>query len=173
MIQIDDLNEDKINGTIINYYFICHTKLWFFAHNIQMEDNSENVKLGKQLHENTYKRDKEFLIDNKINIDFIRKTESLEIHEIKKSRKMEKSHEYQLLYYIYYLKKHKNIENLLGFLDYPLIKKTREIHLTDEKEHELDNIIKNINNIIKLEKPQTPKKKNICKTCAYYELCFI
>ena len=81
---MDDLNEDNINGTKINYYFICPTKLWFFSHNIQMEDNSENVKIGKQLHENSYQRDKEYLIDNKISIDFIRKKEIVEVHEIKK-----------------------------------------------------------------------------------------
>ena len=28
----------KINGTQINYYFICKTKLWLFSHNIQLED---------------------------------------------------------------------------------------------------------------------------------------
>ena len=59
-----------INGTQINYYFICKTKLWLFSHNIQMEQESDNVSLGKQLHENSYKKEKEFLIDNLINVDF-------------------------------------------------------------------------------------------------------
>ena len=51
----------KINGTQINYYFICKTKLWLFSHNIQLEDEHENVKLGKFLHENSFKREKDFL----------------------------------------------------------------------------------------------------------------
>ena len=97
----------KINGAQINYYFICKTKLWLFSHNIQMEQESDTVSLGKQLHESTYKRDKDFLIDNLINIDFIRKKKNIEVHEVKKTQKMELSHEYQLLYYLYYLKKEK------------------------------------------------------------------
>ena len=138
-----------------------------------MEDNSENVKIGKLLHENSYKRDKEFLIDNKISIDFIRKKEKVEVHEIKKSKKMEKSHEYQLLYYLYYLKKYKNIENVIGYLNYPLIKEEKELILTNENQKELKNIMQQITYIMQLEKPPIPKNKKICKTCAYYELCFI
>ena len=170
---MDDLNEDNINGTKINYYFICHTKLWFFSHNIQMEDNSENVKIGKQLHETSYKRDKEFLIDNKISIDFIRKKEVVEVHEIKKSKKMKKSHEYQLLYYLYYIKENKNVENIVGYLNYPLIKEEKEITISDENKRELKDLISKISNIINLDKPPLTKKKRICKTCSYYELCFI
>ncbi len=52
----------KINGTQINYYFICKTKLWLFSHNIQLEDEHENVKLGKFLHETSFKREKTFLL---------------------------------------------------------------------------------------------------------------
>ena len=47
---------------------------------------------------------------------------------------MEKSHEYQLLYYMYYLKNEKDIENIKGFLDYPKNRKKKEVFLTEEKE---------------------------------------
>ena len=70
-----------INGTQINYYFICKTKLWLFSHNIQMEQESDNVKLGKTLHENSYKKENEVLIDNLINVDFIKNNNPIEIHE--------------------------------------------------------------------------------------------
>lgn len=75
---------NKLNGTQINYYFICKTKLWLFSHNVQMEQVSDDVALGKQLHENSYKKEKEFLIDNLINVDFIKNTNPIEIHEVKK-----------------------------------------------------------------------------------------
>ena len=71
----------KINGTQINYYFICKTKLWLFSHNIQLEHESESVKLGKILHEDSFKREKGHLIDNLINVDFIKLTDCVEIHE--------------------------------------------------------------------------------------------
>lgn len=43
-----------------------------FCHQINMEDENENVQLGKLLDENSYKRDdKHIEIDGIINIDFI------------------------------------------------------------------------------------------------------
>ena len=124
----------SIKGSQINYYFICKTKLWLFSHNIQMEQESDSVSIGKQLHEITYKREKDYLIDNLINVDFIKKRKNIEIHEVKKTPKMEKSHEYQLLYYMYYLKNEKDIDNIVGYIDYPKIRKKVKIYLTDEKE---------------------------------------
>ena len=161
----------KVNGTQINYYFICKTKLWLFSHDIQLEDESENVKLGKILHKESFKREKEFLIDNLINVDFIKLTDCVEIHEVKKTRKMEKSHEYQLLYYMYYLKKEKDIHNTVGYLNYPNIRKQIEIELTEEKEKELETVLCDIKNITDSDIP-SPKKSRICRKCAYFEFCF-
>ncbi|MDR2544418.1 MAG: CRISPR-associated protein Cas4 [Methanobrevibacter sp.] len=162
----------KINGSQINYYFICKTKLWLFSYNIQMEQESDTVAVGKQLHENTYKREKDYLIDNLINVDFIKKRKCIEIHEVKKTPKMEKSHEYQLLYYIHYLKNEKDIDNIIGYIDYPKIRKKVKFELTDEKEEEIKEIISEINTIVNSEIPK-PKKLKICRKCAYFELCWI
>ena len=161
----------KINGTQINYYFICKTKLWLFSHNIQLEDEHENVKLGKFLHETSFKREKDFLIDNLINVDFIKITDSVEIHEVKKSQKMNLANEYQLLYYMFYLKHEKDIKNVVGFLNYPDSCKKKKITLTKEKERDLFEIIDNIKNIVDSSMPK-PKKKRICSKCAYFEFCF-
>lgn len=161
----------KINGTQINYYFICKTKLWLFSHNIQLEDEHENVKLGKFLHETSFKRGKDFLIDNLINVDFIKITDSVEIHEVKKSQKMNLANEYQLLYYMFYLKHEKDIKNVVGFLNYPDSRKKKKITLTKEKEQDLFEIIDNIKNIVDSSMPK-PKKKRICSKCAYFEFCF-
>lgn len=161
----------KINGTQINYYFICRTKMWLFSHNIQLEHESENVKLGKILHEDSFKREKDYLIDNLINVDFIKLTDYVEVHEVKKTQKMEKSHEFQLLYYMHYLKNEKDIDNIKGFLDYPKNKKKVEICLTKENEKELLYVIDEINKINENDMPK-PKKSKICRKCAYFEFCF-
>ena len=68
-----------------------------------------------------------FLIDNLINIDFIKITDAVEIHEIKKTDKMELSHEFQLLYYMFYLKNEKDIKNIKGFLNYPNSKIKKDV----------------------------------------------
>ncbi|MBI5681167.1 MAG: CRISPR-associated protein Cas4 [Methanobacterium sp.] len=168
----DSEKELRIIGTQINYYFICKTKLWLFSHHIQMEQESELVSLGKLLHQKSYKDEKEYTIDNLISVDFIKKRDCLELHEVKKSNKMEKSHEYQLLYYMYYLKDKKGIENIKGIINYPKMRKKVTIDLDESKEMELMDIIKDIGNVINNEAPK-PVKMKICKKCAYYEFCWI
>ena len=80
----DILTATRFTGTQINYYFICRRKLWFFSKYLPMESNSDAVLVGKVLHEDSYKRKaKEFMIDDKIVIDFIEKDGI--INEIKKS----------------------------------------------------------------------------------------
>jgi len=46
----------KITGVMIYYYFICQRKLWYFANEINMEQNSELVSIGKILDETSYRR---------------------------------------------------------------------------------------------------------------------
>lgn len=167
------MNQIHVNGSMINYYFICKTKLWLFAHNIEMENESDNVKLGRQLHETAYKRDNEQLIDNLISVDFIRKKGcTYEIHEIKKTDKMELAHKYQLLFYMYYLKTKKDFKDVVGILNYPTLRKTKKINLTKENEEELKKILENISKIVCNVMPKA-KKTKICYKCAYYEFCFI
>lgn len=80
----------SITATQLNYYFVCKRKLWLFSHQINMEQNSELVSLGKLLHENSYKREKKEIQIGPIKIDFIGKDGV--IHEIKKTPSVEKAH---------------------------------------------------------------------------------
>ena len=62
----------RINGTLINYYFHCKTQCWLHANKLNLEDNSEDVHIGKILHEIEEQKSKkaEVSIDN-IKIDKI------------------------------------------------------------------------------------------------------
>jgi CRISPR-associated exonuclease Cas4 len=163
-------NEKTITGTQINYYFICHTKLWLFSHHIHMEQEHDNVKLGKQIHDTSYKREhKEVIIDNTIAIDFIKKGNVLELHDIKKSKKMEKAHRWQLLYYIYYLN-HRGVQ-ARGVLDYPLLRKKTIVEPSEDDFQEVTRIINDIHRLCSGTMPD-PRKKTICKKCSYQEFCF-
>ncbi len=42
---------NNITGTIINYYFHCKIQCWLHANRINLEDNSEDVRIAKVLHE--------------------------------------------------------------------------------------------------------------------------
>ena len=163
--------EERITGVMIYYYFVCSRKLWYFCHQINMEDENENVQLGKLLDENSYKRDdKHIEIDGIINIDFIH--EKNELHEIKKSKSIEEAGIWQVKYYFYYLKK-RNVDGLHGVIDYPLLKKNVDVELSDEDCKKLDDIIKEIISVKNQEYPPKLEEKKICKKCAYYDLCFI
>ena len=160
-----------ITGLMVYYYEVCKRKLWYFVNEIQLEENNSNVILGKLLEENTYTRDeKKINIDGIINIDFIRSKKIL--HEIKKSNSIEPASLLQVQYYLYYLEK-KGLIGLKGILDYPLLKQTVEVNLTDKDRENLDNIIIGIKEILGKESPPALEKNGICKKCAYFDLCFV
>ncbi len=159
-------------GTQVAYFVVCPTKLWLFSHFLTRESESDLVALGALLQESAYSRaEKDVLIDQKISIDFIRKGEKIILHEIKKSQKLEKTHEYQMLYYLYYLKNLKGIE-AEGIINYPTKRKVKKVVLTPEKEKEIKKILENIRKIISLSSPPKPQRKSYCKRCAYFEFCF-
>jgi CRISPR-associated exonuclease Cas4 len=160
----------RITGVKVTYYFICRTKLWLFSHNITLEKEHDNVNIGKLLHEDRYKRDsKEVTIDQTISIDFIRKGDTIVLHEIKKAKSMEQAHRQQMLYYLYYLKS-KGIK-ATGEINYPLISKKEEIMLLEKDETDMECVINDIRKIVMGRMPQ-PERTKICKKCAYYEFCF-
>ena len=161
----------EITGVMAYYNEVCQRKLWYFYHGIQLEQDNENVKIGKVLDEETYKRDEKHInIDNVINIDFIRSSGIL--HEIKKSRKIEEAGILQVKYYLYYLKQ-KGVPGITARIDYPLLKKSLEVELTDEDEAEIKTKLGEIRKIVNADIPPKLKKKSICKSCAYFDLCFI
>ena len=163
--------DKDITGLMVYYYEVCKRKLWYFVNEIQLEENNSNVILGKLLEENTYTRDeKKINIDGVINIDFIRSKKIL--HEIKKSNSIEPASLLQVQYYLYYLEK-KGLIGLKGILDYPLLKQTVEVNLTDKDRENLDNIIIGIKEILRKESPPALEKNGICKKCAYFDLCFV
>ena len=133
-------------GVMIYYYKVCLRKLWYFYHEINMEQENENVQIGKILDEETYKRDEKHInIDNVINIDFIRSQGTL--HEIKKSKKIEEASILQLKYYLYYLNK-RGVSGIKARIDYPLLKKTMEVELSEADKNEIDQILDTIKKIV-------------------------
>ena len=109
-------------------------------------------------------------IDNIINIDFIRSKGIL--HEVKKSNKIEEASILQVKYYLYFLHK-KGVTNIKGKIDYPLLKQSVDIELNEEDIVNIEQILNNINEIVYKTIPPKLEKKRICKSCAYYDLCFI
>ena len=163
--------DKPISGMMIYYYIVCKRKLWYFYNQIQMETESENVKIGKVLDENAYEReDKHINIDDVISIDYIKSKGIL--HEVKKSKKIEEAGIMQVKYYLYYLKQ-KGVEGITGKVDYPLLKQSISIELTDEDEKHIGSVLIDLKEIVNRQLPPPLDKKGICKNCAYFELCYI
>ena len=161
-----------ITGTHFNYYQLCHRKLWLFANGINMEQESDLVYEGKLVHESSYpqrtSKYEEVEIDG-IKVDYFDAKNKI-IHEIKKSNKVDKAHEWQLKYYMYVFEQH-GIKGVKGVLEYPLLRKTQDVVLTDVDRDDIQTMSEDITKIIHQEKCPPMVKKGICKNCSYYEFC--
>lgn len=162
----------KINGTLVNYYIHCPRQCYLHAHRINLENNSESVKVGKALHQTKYKNDEnaEIAIDN-IRLDKLTKEY---LTETKKSDADIDASQWQLIFYLYKLKQKGLIrKGKLEFIEKNKEKNTVIIELDDNLERELLHIITEIENLINEGKvPEVIAKKH-CKKCAYYEYCYI
>lgn len=163
-----------ITATHINLYHVCKRELWLHANSIRMEHTSDLVYEGKLIHEFSYPqrsdRYEELEIDG-IKIDYYDAKNKV-IHEIKKSDKVEGAHEWQLKYYIYVLERN-GIEDVSGILEYPVLRKTDKVFLSDTDRKYLIDVSDKITQIIDSEQCPPLEKKGICKNCSYYEFCYI
>ena len=161
----------EITGLMVYYYFVCKKKLWYFVNQIQMEQNSELVEIGKIVDDTSYEnQEKHILIDNTINIDFIKNSAIL--HEVKKTKAIEEASIWQVKYYMYYLER-KGVKNLKAKIDFPLIKETKVIILNKEDRQAIKEVIVHIQEIINSKIPVDVEQDKKCKKCAYYDLCYI
>ena len=93
------------------------------------------------------------------------------IHEVKKSDSREIVHEWQIKYYIYVLKQN-GIEGVTGILEYPKLRKTEEVFLSDRDCEEIEQLKKNITDIIESENCPEKKEQRLCKNCSYFDFCW-
>lgn len=162
----------KVNGTLINYYVHCKRQCWLHANKINLEDNSELVKIGKAIHEvkSGENTDTEISIDN-IKIDRITKDY---LTEIKKSDADVDASKWQLIYYLKVLKdKGIDRKGRLEFVEKTKANTTLILELNQEILSDLDDIISEIQNLVlDCNIPRVINKPG-CKKCSYYEYCYI
>jgi CRISPR-associated exonuclease Cas4 len=164
----------NITATHINYYFICHRKLWLFSNGIKMEHTSEAVQEGKLLHETSYPQRAERFTEIEVGgsvIDFYDAKNKI-VHEIKKSASMEKAHEWQVKYYIWLLDQH-GVNGVTGILEYPKLRETKEVLLTEEDKAYIPKLIEIIERIISVDYASSKINKKFCMSCSYYEFCWV
>lgn len=163
-----------ITATHINYYHLCHRKLWLFSKEIRMEHTSSIVSEGRLIGETTYDRRPESYeqieLDG-IKIDYYdRKNQT--VHETKKSDKVDHAHIAQVKYYLFKMEQ-KGIPVQRAVIEYPTLRKKEEIALTDADRQDIPEWERKIIEILENEKCPPLIKKTICKSCSYYEFCYV
>ncbi|MEJ7778567.1 MAG: CRISPR-associated protein Cas4 [Daejeonella sp.] len=163
-----------ITATHINYYHICHRKLWLFANGIRMEHTSETVAEGKLIGETTYpdraEKYTEIEVDG-IKIDFYDAKKKV-VHEIKKSDKVERAHIAQVKYYIYKLEQ-QGIEGVTGLIEYPKMRERETVVLDTDDREQIRQWEVDIPKLVASEICPPLLNKPICKQCSYYEFCYV
>ena len=94
------------------------------------------------------------------------------LHEVKKTKSIEDAGIWQIKYYMYYLE-NKGVKNIQAKIDFPLLRESKEIILEDEDRKILGNVIKNIQEIVEMDKPPKTINSKICTKCSYYDLCYV
>ncbi|MDR1722045.1 MAG: CRISPR-associated protein Cas4 [Methanobrevibacter sp.] len=160
-----------VTGVMVQYYKSCKRELWFFAHRINMNYDNEDISIGKLIHEKSYKRENKEINFENMAFDFVKKKDGISIFEIKKSSRLTEPAKYQLLYYLYNMKK--SGTEAKGFLVYPEERKKDKIELTQELEKEIEDIICEIKKTVSLQIPPKAIVKPYCKRCSFFELCMV
>jgi len=139
-----------------------------------MEHTSDLVYEGKMLHETSYpqrpERYEELEIDG-CKIDFYDAKNKI-VHEIKKSAKIEVAHEWQVKYYIYVLERN-GIEGATGILEYPALRQTSKVELSEADREYINGLEKEISSLIESDDCPSAINCKICKNCSYYEFCYV
>ncbi|MDX9852224.1 MAG: CRISPR-associated protein Cas4 [Tenuifilaceae bacterium] len=163
----------NVTGTHFAYYWICHRKLWLFANGINMEHTSEAVSDGRFIHETTYERRANKFTEIEVGgvkIDFYDPFQRV-IHETKRSDSIEEAHQWQVKYYIWVLEQH-GVLDVTGLLEYPTMRQTQRVELTDTDRQTLEMVIAEIARLVESDSCPPRVRKGICRNCSYNDFCW-
>ena len=162
----------NVNGTLINYYFHCRRQCYLHGNRMNLEDNSEVVKIGKALHEERAGKDNSEIAIENIRMDKLTREY---LTEIKKSDADVEAAKWQLFFYLKVLKEKGIVrKGKLEFIEKNKSqKKVMILELTEEIESQLNEHVKAIEELLDSDEVPPGLNKASCKKCAYYEYCYI
>ncbi len=171
----------NLTGTHINYFRLCHRKLWLFANNIQMEQTSDLVADGKVVEEESYLQRSEKYSQIELSYDYkgvsltgkidFFDTKNKVVHETKRSNKVEQAHIWQVKFYLWLLELN-GIETEKGIIEYPKLREREEVYLDEKDKDYLKKTIESIKTIVKQSECPPVLHAKICKSCSYYDFCY-
>lgn len=171
-----------INATLINLYHVCPRECWLHANGIRMEHTSDMVTDGKLLHETSYanrnEKHSELVIEATFqNIPLVGKIDFYDakqkvVHETKRGNKVERAHIWQVKFYLWLLSLN-NISSATAIIEYPLLRQKEHIKLESEDVQQLQEVTIAVADLIQSDRCPSVINAKICKSCSYYELCYI
>ncbi len=138
-----------------------------------MEHTSDLVEMGKLIHESSYPQRAEKYSEIElegIKIDYYDARNKI-IHEVKKSDSYEEAHEWQVKFYIYVLELN-GVKGVTGILEYPKMRKTCAIILSDVDREKIQKFEKDIERIISSDTCPERLPQSRCKNCSYFDFCW-
>ncbi len=169
-------------GTHINYFRLCKRKLWLFANDIQMEQTSSLVADGKIIEEESYlqRSDRYTQIELSYNLEGINLSGKIDffdtknkiLHETKRSNKVEQAHIWQVKFYLWLMQLNE-IEAEKGIIEYPKMRERETVFLEEKDVLYLEKTAKEIKSLIEEAVCPSVINAKICKSCSYYDFCYI
>lgn len=153
----------RVNGTLMNYYFHCKRQCYLHGNRLNLEDNSEEVQIGKALHEEKAQNENTEIQLENIRLDRLTKEY---LTEIKKSDADPEASKWQLLYYLKKLKEKGIIrKGKLEFIEKNKeSKKTLIVELGESEEEQLEKYIVEIEMLVQQKEVPPPINGKQCKS---------
>lgn len=174
-----------IGGMLFSYFLICPRKAWLVRQGIWMEQESEDVALGRLLDEFSYSRSEKHLdlsATTPTGIALVGKIDRAMLkegilHETKKGRSCQKAHQWQVRFYLWLLRLNgvngPGGKAFRGQIDYPSLRRSEPVELLEEHEARLTIWVEELANLLSTEHPPTRiHQRDFCRKCAFEELCY-
>ncbi len=85
---------------------------------------------------------------------------------------MEAAHQWQVKYYIWLLEQN-GIDGATGILEYPKLRETTTVQITEDDRTILRHTIKEVEALVQGESCPARINAKICKRCSYFDFCYI
>jgi CRISPR-associated exonuclease Cas4 len=176
-----------ITATLINYLMVCHRKVWLHANGIRLEHTSDVVAEGKLIGQESYPQRAERWTEIEVSgtlshsaanpIELAAKIDFFDphlgiVHEVKKSNAREQAHIAQVQFYLYVLRLN-GIKATYGLIEYPNLRLTERVSLTDEDTLYIESQIMRVHKIIQLETCPERLPISKCRLCSFFEFCWV
>ena len=175
----------RVGGMLVGYHVLCPRKAWLSMNGLWMEQESTTVALGRQIDDDSYKRERKDIMltaEAPDGTPLIGKVDwaGLDagvLHETKKSAAAEEAHVWQLRFYLWMLALNDvtgpDGTRFRGEINYPRQRRKESVELQDAHIDRLASIVARLR---KLSNASTPPprhdNRSFCRECAFEDLCY-